>query len=270
MKKVMLWSAVLTLISSQVQSQPQGLQAQNLTSSQAALPHQIALNEEKPMIKTDSQAPAAATVPVVPSAQANPADAPSAASMNCTYKIPADMKKVDDATITSWSEKAAMQSFSFAPEKVDAQVSELQPCFTDQGWTGFSAALKKSGNVEAIKAQKLSVSSQVMGQTQVSGLKEDQWKVAVPLQVTYQNDKDKATQLLNIELTVSRKPNGGLGIMQMIATPKNTAVTIPAPTANPSPVPATNSSPAPTEPATPAAVPNTDSPATSVTPNTGK
>ena len=264
MKKVMLWSAALTLISSQVQSQPQDLQAQNLISSQAALSHQMALNEEKPMIKTESQAPAVATVPVTPSTQANPTVASSAASMDCNYKIPADMKKVDDATITSWSEKAVMQSFSFAPEKVDAQVSELQPCFTDQGWTGFSAALKKSGNVEAIKAQKLSVSSQVMGQTQVSGLKEDQWKVAVPLQVTYQNDKDKATQLLNIELTVSRKPNDGLGIMQMIAAPKNTAVTIPAPAANSSPAPAA-------EPTTPAAAPNNaGSPAAPATPSTGK
>ena len=99
-------------------------------------------------------------------------------------------------------------------------MQKLKTCFTDQGWTGFSSALEKSGNLEAIKTQKLTVSSQLDGQPQVTEAKENQWKITLPLQVVYQNDKEKVTQLLNVNLTVGRKVSGDLGIAQMIATPR--------------------------------------------------
>ena len=41
----------------------------------------------------------------------------------------------------------------------------------------------------------------------------------MPLQVVYQNDKEKVSQSLTIDLTVNRKINGDLGITQIIATP---------------------------------------------------
>jgi len=43
------------------------------------------------------------------------------------------------------------------------------------------------------------------------------------LQVVYQNDKEKLTQKLNVDLLIGRKMSGDLGIMQMIAIPIETA-----------------------------------------------
>lgn len=121
-----------------------------------------------------------------------------------------------------WAAKAVTQAFDFNPTNLDSQLQKLQLCFTEQGWTGFNTALQKSGNLEAIKSQKLTVSSQVMGQIVVTEAKDNQWKINLPLQVVYQNDKEKVTQLLSVDVTVGRKITGDLGITQMIAAPRGT------------------------------------------------
>jgi hypothetical protein len=142
--------------------------------------------------------------------------------MNCEYKIPTDMKVIDKSLVLSWSQKATVQAFEFDPTTIDSQMEKLKSCFTEQGWACFNAALQKSGNIEAIKSQKLTVSSQVDGQATVTDAQNNQWKLSLPLQVVYQNDKEKVTQLLNVNLTVGRKITGDFGITQMIATPRTT------------------------------------------------
>lgn len=166
------------------------------------------------------------TQPATP-IQAQPATTPAAqpAAINCDLKIPASTKVVDQTTVLTWSEKATAQAFDFDPTKIDEQMKNLQKCFTEQGWTGFNNALQKSGNLESIKAQKLTVSSQIDGQATMDEAKGNQWKLSLPLQVVYQNDKEKVTQLLSIKLTVGRKVNGDLGITQMIATPRTNTAT---------------------------------------------
>ena len=138
----------------------------------------------------------------------------------CQYHLADKAAPVETSVIMTFSEKATEQSFTFDPQTIDIQLTALKDCFTDQGWQSFNDALQKSGNVAAIKEQKLSVSSMVDGQISTASPKDNQWKVTVPLQVVYQNDKEKLTQLLNVELLVGRKPSGDLGIMQMIASPR--------------------------------------------------
>ncbi len=176
---------------------------------------------------------------------------PAAPVINCEYRIPADTKQIDQTLITTWSEKATVQSFDFTPAAIDDQLNLLKTCFTDQGWQGFNDALQKSGNVNSIKTQNLTVSSQIDGTSQVSMVKNNQWKVTVPVQVVYQNDKEKLTQLLTVDLLVGRKVSGDLGIMQMIATPRT-------------PAPATAATP--TTPATPVTAPTASTPV--ITPTT--
>ncbi|HBI21049.1 MAG TPA: type IV secretion protein IcmL [Legionella sp.] len=147
--------------------------------------------------------------------------------INCEYPIPADVVTVDNALLSTWATKAAMQSFDFNAPNIDSQLGQLKLCYTTQGWQGFMDALTKSGNVDAIKLQHLTVSSQVDGNVTVNPVKENQWKIAVPLHVVYQNEKERLTQLLSIELLVGRNASGTLGIMQIIATPREAAVTPP-------------------------------------------
>lgn len=168
----------------------------------------------------------------IPSVQ--PAQPTPEVVINCDYKIPAQTKVVDQNVILTWSKQAVTQAFNFNPESLDEQMQKLKACFTEQGWTGFSTALEKSGNLEAIKSQKLHVSSQVDGNASVNEAKDSQWKVTLPLMVTYQSDKEKVSQLLSVDVTVGRKPTGELGITQMIATPRGTVTTqTPVPESNP-------------------------------------
>lgn len=148
----------------------------------------------------------------------NPKELPGV--MNCNYKIPLETKKVEQNIVLDWSKNAVIQAFSFKAEALDDQIKKLQACFTEQGWTGFNNALQKSGNIEAIKSQKLSLNSQLDGLALVTEVKDAQWKLSIPIVVEYQNDKEKVSQLLSIDLTVNRKASGDLGISQMIASPR--------------------------------------------------
>lgn len=171
------------------------------------------------------------SAPAVPATEAiKPASvtAPSTVTViNCKSHIPAETTKIEQSFISMWAGKAAVQSFNFTPTTIDDELTELKSCYTDPGWQGFNDALQKSGNIDAIKSQQLTVSSQVDGAIQVTPTKDNQWKAIVPIQAVYQNEKEKLTQLLTIELLIGRKISGDLGIMQMIATPRQTATSQP-------------------------------------------
>ncbi|MBA3535072.1 MAG: DotI/IcmL/TraM family protein, partial [Tatlockia sp.] len=188
------------------------------------------------------QAPAPAVQAPAPGIQAPATDTKTPAALvtqpqplNCSYRIPAETTHIEQTIVKKWAEKAAEQSFEFDFKTIDNQISKLKPCYTDQGWQGFNDALEKSGNLNAIKSQQLTVSSMVNGESKVTDIKENQWKVTIPMQVVYQNDKEKLTQPLTIDLVVGRKVSGDLGIMQMIAIPRQTGAGSPPATQAPHP-----------------------------------
>lgn len=140
--------------------------------------------------------------------------------INCEYKI-TPSEEVKNTLVIQWSEKAAMQSFTYNSTDIDNKLQELKNCFTDQGYNSYTDALTKSGNVEAIKTQQLNVSSLVDGKTKINKLEDNKWQLKVPLQVVYQNNKEKLTQLLFVDMLVTRKKSGTLGIYQIIAAPRD-------------------------------------------------
>ncbi len=171
-----------------------------------------------------------ANAAATPTVAANPTTLVIPKNINCKYAIPASVNNLDTALVTAWAKQAAVQSFNFNPSTIDNELTELKVCYTDQGWVGFNEALQKSGNIHAIKSQNLSVSSQVSGDPKINLVKDNQWKVTVPLEVVYQNDKQKLTQHLLVDLLVGRKMTGDLGVMQMIATPEEANTAHPAAT----------------------------------------
>lgn len=207
MNKTILSTTILTLLS---------------TSTYAAGGTQQAPAPQTVPAATLTQ-PAAAPVTGTPAAAVTPAVALTPPPINCKYHLPADNSPVDQKVLLTWASKAAVQSFEFNPASMDQELAELKSCYTEPGWQGFNDALQKSGNIAAIKNQHLTVSSQVDGNVTINPMKDNQWKVSVPLQVVYQNDKEKLTQLLDIDLLIGRKISGDLGIMQMIAVPRKTA-----------------------------------------------
>lgn len=230
MKKTMLWGALFTLACAQIQAEVTQQPTQSQTPGSAAATSVTidktnqapVVNQTSPTQGTQQNQPLMQVQPITQQpAQQIPTIQPQAAPIiNCDYKISAETKTIEQSIVVTWSEKATTQAFDFDPTALDSQIQKLKPCFTDQGWVGFNLALQKSGNLEAIKSQKLTVSSQVDGQPQVTEAKNNQWKITLPLQVVYQNDKEKVTQLLSVNLTVGRKITGELGIVQLIASPR--------------------------------------------------
>lgn len=141
--------------------------------------------------------------------------------IDCHYTIAPQTKNIDSSLILTWAEKASQQSFDYDYLKLDEKLTDLKACYTDAGWKSFMEALEKSGNLKAVKEKKLMVSSLVDGKLTINPIKDNQWKVTVPLQVVYQNDAEKLKQLLTVDLVIGRKTTGNLGIMQIIASPRN-------------------------------------------------
>jgi len=206
MKKSMLFCGLLSVLSS---------------FAYAATPPAKNNKTPAPAAATPSPAPAAkpATQSVATPFVAAAAPAPVQA-INCLYKIPPKTARIESSLVQKWAEKAAQQSFDFNPGTLDNQLNDLKPCYTEQGWQSFYDALQKSGNIKAIKSQNLMVSSLINGTVSISEAKDNQWKVSMPLQVVYQNENEKLTQGLTVDLLVGRKPSGDLGIMQIIASPR--------------------------------------------------
>ncbi|CAM2994026.1 IcmL-like protein [Legionella steigerwaltii] len=139
-------------------------------------------------------------------------------TINCDFKIPDGMAKIDEGLAIKWAENAAIQSFDFNSASIDTQLEKLKSCYTAKGWEHFKNALDKSGNIEAIKSQNLIMSSKVSGQTKLVGIKKNQWNMELLLQVIYQNKQVKVIKFLNVNLSMERKPSGEFGITRIIAT----------------------------------------------------
>lgn len=252
MNNTMLYTALLSVLCTTTVYADTRVQAPTTTPSPATMPAGIKQAPTSPSAPVAVK-PAPVTGTVSPSNIPAPQPAPV---INCKYRIPAETTNIEQSLISTWAGKAAVQSFDFNPATIDDELVELKPCYTDQGWQGFNDALQKSGNVAAIKSQHLTVSSQVDGDVKINPIKDNQWKVTVPMQVVYQNDKEKLTQLLTVDLLIGRKISGDLGIMQMIAAPRQAALTEQptgtTPTASNPTTPTTTTSAAPA--ATPAPV----------------
>lgn len=153
-------------------------------------------------------------------------------TINCTYQIPPQTTNIDLNILKQWAEYAASQSFHLSYQTLDQDINQLKHCFTEQGFTSFQNALETSGNMTAIKNQKLNVNGVKNGDLSVEVLKDGRWRVSVPLQVVYQNDQEKLTQELTVILLVERKPAGQFGIVQINAQTNNLKDNTPA-TSNP-------------------------------------
>ncbi len=182
-----------------------------------------AMYAQEPIPAESTQVTPATTTAV--SAQPTPnvqvVESAQTTTIDCNYHIAPGAPFTDQAVVSKWADYAIAQSFDYDYENIDKKLEALKTCFTDLGWKSFNDALHKSGNIEAIKSQKLMVSSLIEGAKTITPIKENQWKINATLRVVYQNDKEKLVQPLVVDLIVGRKISGDLGIMQIIAAPKS-------------------------------------------------
>ncbi|QMT59140.1 DotI/IcmL family type IV secretion protein [Legionella sp. PC997] len=153
---------------------------------------------------------------------------PLSLEINCDYRISGDTQKIDKNLIINWAKYAVLHSFNFDFPSFDSQMKNLRACYTENGWIGFTNALKESGNINSIKTQNLTVSSTLDGEVQVIDDQENQWKITVPIKVFYKNDQEEVTHFLNVYIIISWRNAFKLGIVQMITTPRSASISIKA------------------------------------------
>lgn len=137
--------------------------------------------------------------------------------INCNLKIPANSANIDTTLLLQWAEYAVLRSFKFDAQSVNAQLQQLEPCFTNNGWAEFKTALQNSGNLEAIQTLNLIMNSETNGTAQLISSRDNEWIISLPIKVAYQNNTNRVTQILDINLTIGRKTTGELGIIHMNA-----------------------------------------------------
>jgi intracellular multiplication protein IcmL len=129
--------------------------------------------------------------------------------------------------LLSWVAQAASETMSFSFSNYRRSLQESSRNFTRTGWESFSTALQQSRIIESIEANTQEVTAvprgaPVLNYEGVSG-GVYQWRVQIPMILTYVSGSKQRTDNWIITLVVVRVPRlespNGVGIAQWIAVP---------------------------------------------------
>lgn len=122
--------------------------------------------------------------------------------------IPLDQPNMDDAQVAAWAAKAASTVMTFDYLNYQQQLQHSSKLFTKSGWETFAMALQRSRIMDSMVKLKQSVTTapagtpEVVEQGAVSGA--FQWKVKLPLKMTYWASNNGRVDTLQLILTVTR------------------------------------------------------------------
>lgn len=149
---------------------------------------------------------------------------------SCTCTSPNDdLTKANqsDISVLVWANEAAVTAFTYNFVNYEKDLQTASQFFTPDGWKQFEIALKKSNNLEAVKAKKLIVSAVATRAPIVlqKGLLDGvySWRVQMPIMVTYQSANEFTQQDNIVTMLIVREPSvnapRGIGISQFIVGP---------------------------------------------------
>jgi hypothetical protein len=123
--------------------------------------------------------------------------------------------------VKAWSAFVAKKAFTLPGENVEEYLATLRPCFTPQGWDGYSKALEQSGNLKLVESKGFKGNSQIIGMISVSHEEFTYlWEVNVPMTLVYQNKYQKLVQELIVHLVISEQYQGNFKVEQIIGFPQ--------------------------------------------------
>ncbi len=120
---------------------------------------------------------------------------------------PLEQPNQSNEAIMQWAADIVRRAYSFDFVHWRTQLAGLEPHFTEGGYHQFLAALKKSGNVDAVRSRRL-VGSAIVSPPVITseGVLNGTytWELEVPLQVAYVSSEQTIQQSLLVTLTVRR------------------------------------------------------------------
>jgi len=129
--------------------------------------------------------------------------------------------------VLDWAVKSVLSLYSFDYVTYRKVLQDAQTFFTVKGHFDFMLALKASNNLEAVKAKKQVISSEVIGKpllTREGQLAENapySWDIQIPLAITYQNSENEVIKqqgivLMRVDRGFTLRYQYGIAIAQLV------------------------------------------------------
>lgn len=138
---------------------------------------------------------------------------------------------INNASILVWTNRAVAGAYTFNFESPYEQLDLAKNSFTPEAWDAFVAAIKRTGVLDTVIAQKLSVTATIRAAPLVHVSKNDRWtglptawSVEVPLVVSYVSLTERRTENMMAQATVVKRapvdsPDGsGLGLGSLVVS----------------------------------------------------
>lgn len=135
---------------------------------------------------------------------------------------------IQPVSLVNWVRDAAVLSFYYNYNNVDLWIADYSHYFTPLGWVHYYNALKKSGNIEKVKNERITVTSTPLEPPKILwegvDLNVYKWQVQIALLVHYQAETGKTVEqklMVTMMLRRTDAPNNknGIAIDQFIAKP---------------------------------------------------
>jgi hypothetical protein len=108
---------------------------------------------------------------------------------------------------------------NYKAETIDATLLKSRALFADRSaYESYNAALRASGNYEAVKKYNMTVTATASGAKAVKG-DDGRWDVTFQTRVAYRPEQGHGLdQCLVVDVKVSEKDGAGLGVSSVVAT----------------------------------------------------
>ncbi|MDQ2993505.1 MAG: type IVB secretion system apparatus protein IcmL/DotI [Pseudomonadota bacterium] len=146
-------------------------------------------------------------------------------TVNPIYAL--DVPMVAIPALLQWANQAAIESYTFGFDNYVESLEGAKQYFTPNGWDDFQAALEKSQLLSTVIDKKLKVSAVTTGapviisQGFIFGIY--QWRVQMPLLVTYESASEKKQSKMLVTLVIARVSTRdvlkGIAVTQFFAMP---------------------------------------------------
>ncbi|HEY8964359.1 MAG TPA: type IVB secretion system apparatus protein IcmL/DotI [Alphaproteobacteria bacterium] len=127
--------------------------------------------------------------------------------------------------LLSWAAQAVSETMTFGFHDYRRRLQESSRHFTRKGWSSFVVALKDSGMIEAVEANRQVITAvpraapTIISEGPLGGVYT--WQIELPMMVTYQLGQQTRNVSMSIRLTIVRVPKlespNGVGIEQWLA-----------------------------------------------------
>jgi hypothetical protein len=140
---------------------------------------------------------------------------------NCFSRMPNSSEQVKVEFVKKWSAFINKSAFNIPLRNIEQHMESIHACFSDDGWTEFSNAMNRSGNIVLVQSRQYVGTSSVEGHISVTHQQNNStWETITPLLIIYSNKENRVMQRLTIHLRLQEEFDGQLRITQVVGIPR--------------------------------------------------